>query len=48
VPGLLQTADYARALFRGWRSASDDELEELVNARIERQSILDRPTPPEP
>ena len=47
VPGLLQTADYARALFRGWRSASDDELAELVNARIERQSILDRPTPPE-
>jgi len=47
VPGLLQTADYARALFRGWRSVGDDELEDLVNARIERQSILDRPTSPE-
>jgi transcriptional regulator with XRE-family HTH domain len=49
VPGLLQTADYARALFRAWQSASttDDELEELVTARIERQEILDRPRPPE-
>jgi transcriptional regulator with XRE-family HTH domain len=49
VPGLLQTADYARALFRAGQSASttDDELEELVSARIERQAILDRPRPPE-
>jgi transcriptional regulator with XRE-family HTH domain len=49
VPGLLQTADYARALFRAWQSGgtSDDELEELVSARIERQDILDRPKPPE-
>ncbi len=48
VPGLLQTADYARALFRAWQSGiSDEELEELVNARVERQSILDRPDPPE-
>jgi transcriptional regulator with XRE-family HTH domain len=47
VPGLLQTADYARALFRAWQSISDDELEELVSARIERQSILDRLRPPE-
>jgi hypothetical protein len=49
VPGLLQTADYARALFRSWQSAStsDEELEELVSARIERQGILDRPKPPE-
>jgi Domain of unknown function (DUF5753)/Helix-turn-helix domain len=49
VPGLLQTADYARALFRTWQSGrtSDDELEELVSARLERQSILDRPKPPE-
>ena len=49
VPGLLQTPDYARALFRAWQSAStsDEELEELVSARIERQGILDRPKPPE-
>jgi transcriptional regulator with XRE-family HTH domain len=49
VPGLLQTADYARALFRSWQSAStsDEELEDLVSARMERQGILDRPKPPE-
>jgi transcriptional regulator with XRE-family HTH domain len=48
VPGLLQTADYARALFRAWQTAtSDDELEDLVSARLERQAILDRPRPPE-
>ena len=47
VPGLLQTADYARALFQAWQSSASDELEELVNARIARQSILDRPRPPE-
>jgi transcriptional regulator with XRE-family HTH domain len=48
VPGLLQTAEYARALFRAWQSGvTHDELEELVVARIERQSILDRRRPPE-
>jgi transcriptional regulator with XRE-family HTH domain len=48
VPGLLQTADYARALFRAWQSGtSDDELDELVTARLERQNVLDRAKPPE-
>jgi hypothetical protein len=49
VPGLLQTADYARALFRAWQSGSttDEDLEELVTARLDRQGILDRPKPPE-
>jgi transcriptional regulator with XRE-family HTH domain len=46
VPGLAQTADYARALFQAWRSAdNDDELDQLVSARMARQSILDRPKP---
>jgi transcriptional regulator with XRE-family HTH domain len=46
VPGLLQTLDYARALFLAWHSSdSDDELDQLVNARIERQSIFQRPKP---
>ncbi|MGI5197312.1 helix-turn-helix domain-containing protein [Streptomyces sp. CA-288835] len=35
VPGLLQTPDYARALFS--RVASGDELEERVRARLSRQ-----------
>jgi transcriptional regulator with XRE-family HTH domain len=47
VPGLLQTADYARALFVAWRSAdSDDEVDQLVSGRMERQSIFERPKPP--
>jgi len=47
VPGLVQTADYARALFEAWRSADgQDELDQLVNARMERQAIFERPTPP--
>ena len=47
VPGLVQTADYARALFQAWRSAdTDDELDQLVSARMARQSILDRAKPP--
>ena len=35
VPGLLQTEDYARALFS--RVASGDEVEERVRARLSRQ-----------
>jgi hypothetical protein len=47
VPGLLQTADYARTLFEAWRSAPDDgELDDLVTARMGRQSIFERPKPP--
>lgn len=47
VPGLLQTADYARALFIGERSnLGDDALDELVVARLARQGIFDKPEPP--
>lgn len=47
VPGLVQTAGYARALFEAWRSAaSEEELEQLVSGRLERQAIFDRPQPP--
>lgn len=47
LPGLLQTPDYARALFLAWRgSDSDAELDELVSARIERQAIFQPPNPP--
>jgi DNA-binding XRE family transcriptional regulator len=47
VPGLLQTADYARAILAVGPDTTADELEQLVAARIERQAILDRPRPPE-
>jgi transcriptional regulator with XRE-family HTH domain len=47
IPGLLQTADYARALFVGERqSLEGDALEELVTARLARQAIFDKPAPP--
>lgn len=45
VPGLLQTGEYARALFI---AAGEDaeRSDELVTARLERQAILDRANPP--
>ena len=47
VPGLLQTPDYARTLFRAWQVAgSDDELGELVASRMARHAIFDRADPP--
>lgn len=48
VPGLLQTADYARALFLAAQTdTSDDAIEALVVARLERQQILERADPPD-
>ncbi|MGI8450133.1 MAG: helix-turn-helix domain-containing protein [Streptosporangiaceae bacterium] len=46
VPGLLQTADYARAILAADPETTEAQLEELANARLERQTILDKPTPP--
>lgn len=47
VPGLLQTEGYARAVFRGRVPVYDeDEIEQLVAARIERREILHRRVPP--
>ena len=48
VPGLLQTGDYARALFQAWQPASsEDDLDALVTGRLERQGVLDRDDPPD-
>lgn len=48
IPGLLQTAEYARALFLAAQSdTSDDAIGALVAARLERQAILDRAGPPD-
>jgi transcriptional regulator with XRE-family HTH domain len=46
VPGLLQTEDYARAMLRTQVMASDDETDEKVAARMDRQVILARDKPP--
>jgi transcriptional regulator with XRE-family HTH domain len=45
IPGLLQTPDYARALFVA-AGADADKAEEMVGARMSRQSIFERPKPP--
>ncbi|MET9408700.1 helix-turn-helix transcriptional regulator [Streptomyces sp. NPDC002935] len=48
IHGLLQTAEYARALFGTWRpTLSQDELERAAAARLARQTIFDRSPAPE-
>lgn len=46
VPGLVQIADYARTLFVAW-GHDQDRVEELVQERMARRSILDRANPPD-
>jgi transcriptional regulator with XRE-family HTH domain len=46
VDGLLQTEQYARALLSTRMGASDDEVEQMVAGRVDRQAILDRDVPP--
>ena len=46
VPGLLQTEDYARAIFRTRFGTTDEEIDEQVAARLKRQEILTRDEPP--
>jgi transcriptional regulator with XRE-family HTH domain len=47
IPGLLQTPDYAREVFRrGLPNDSDGGIDDRVSARMERQQILDRDDPP--
>jgi transcriptional regulator with XRE-family HTH domain len=49
IPGLLQTPEYARAVFRaGWPTATAQEIDRWVEIRTERQEILVRPDPPPP
>ncbi|MFJ8583870.1 helix-turn-helix transcriptional regulator [Streptomyces sp. NPDC093595] len=48
VPGLLQTAPYARAVILASNPfASDDQIEEKVGARMERARLLQDPAKPE-
>lgn len=46
VPGLFQTPDYARAVL-GWQPDDDGAVDGRVAARLERQRIFDRDSPPE-
>ena len=47
VPGPLQTAEYARAIFEAWRAVDGNrDVDRDVAARLARQDIFDRPAPP--
>jgi transcriptional regulator with XRE-family HTH domain len=46
VPGLLQTEKYARAVLSTRPNTTEDEIEELLAARMTRQEILSRDDPP--
>ncbi|GAA3991458.1 helix-turn-helix domain-containing protein [Thermobifida alba] len=45
IPGLLQTPEYARALFEGGRYTSEEEIERRVEYRMARREILTRFSP---
>ncbi|USX56449.1 helix-turn-helix transcriptional regulator [Lentzea sp. HUAS12] len=46
-PGLIQEEAYARAIFRTNRFLPPSEVELLLQARVARQSVLDREDPPQ-
>jgi len=47
VPGLLQTADYARSVvLLGHGTAPVKDVERRINLRMDRQQVIDRPDPP--
>ncbi|RCG19147.1 XRE family transcriptional regulator [Sphaerisporangium album] len=46
IPGLLQTAEYAAAVFRGGQVLDPGLIDRRVEARLTRQAILDRDDPP--
>ena len=49
VPGLLQTADYAKTVIRvGEPKLPDEELDKRVRLRMTRQQLLDRTIPAAP
>ena len=48
VPGLLQTPGYARAVLATRPNTTEDEIDNLVEARLARQAVLNREDPPPP
>ena len=48
IPGLLQTGEYARVLLLAQQTdTSDEAIDALVGARLDRQAIFDRVEPPD-
>ena len=48
IPGLLQTPGYARAVLATRPNTAEDEVDNLVVARLARQEVLSREDPPAP
>jgi hypothetical protein len=48
IPGLLQTGDYARAIYQHRAELTNEERDRLVEVRLQRQSILKRRLPRAP
>lgn len=46
IPGLLQTANYARAVLSGEPGVNEAQVNEALEARLQRQALFKRPTPP--
>jgi hypothetical protein len=47
IPGLLQTADYARAVMAGLGNLAPEAAEQYVAVRLRRQALLDQQNPPQ-
>nr|WP_296071127.1 helix-turn-helix transcriptional regulator [uncultured Actinoplanes sp.] len=49
IPGLLQTREYAETMLRLYASPDDSErdIQRRIEARLERQELLERSNPPE-
>jgi transcriptional regulator with XRE-family HTH domain len=47
IPGLLQVAEYSRAIFGTRFGLTNEAIDDLVTARLKRQEILNRDEPPE-
>lgn len=46
IPGLLQTPDYAAAVFRGGRIVPAADIDRKVESRMARRQVLDAPSGP--
>jgi transcriptional regulator with XRE-family HTH domain len=47
IPGLIQTREYAEALFREAGTVSEAEIGYWVQVRMDRQELLKKPDPPQ-
>ncbi|RAN94255.1 helix-turn-helix domain-containing protein [Micromonospora noduli] len=48
IPGLLQTEAYARGVYQNRTEMSEDEIDQLIRIRLQRQSLLRRRLPKAP